>query len=331
MDVLSDVLSAVRLTGAIFFDNTLSEPWVAQAPRASAIASQVMPGTQYVFCFHALLEGSCWAELVDDDESEPLRLNAGDIVAFPMDDAHAFNSRPGMRVEPDLASFYRPIDRPLPFIVNQGRDGPSCRFVCGYLGCDIRPYNPFIKALPRRLYGRGTAGKGWLVALINHAVSETGRQHSGGETVLAKLAELLFVELIRQYVNELPPGSRGWLAGLRDPQVGAALQLIHGQPAREWTVESLARETGMSRSVFAQRFNEYTGESPMQYLARWRMQLAARRLENRQVSIAQAAAEVGYESEAAFNRAFKKVVGIPPGTWRRGRVGGPERIVVAAE
>jgi AraC-like DNA-binding protein len=148
--------------------------------------------------------------------------------------------------------------------------------------------------------------------------------------VLAKLAELLFVQVIRQYVDELPADSRGWLSGLRDPQTGHALQLIHGQPAADWTIETLARAVGMSRSAFAARFAHYVCDSPMQYLTRWRMQLAARKLENPLVSISQAAAEVGYESEAAFNRAFKKVVGVPPGTWRRGRAGA-ETISVAAE
>jgi AraC-like DNA-binding protein len=317
MDVLSDVLSAVRLTGAIFFDSTFRTQWVAEAPKASLIAEKVMPNSQYVFYFHTLLEGSCWAELTDGS-MEPIRLEAGDIIAFPMDDAHALCSTIGMRAEPDLAIYNHPIDKQLPYVKNDGSGPDSCRFVCGYLGCDISPYNPFIKSLPRVLHGRGTAAQGWLAHLIRHAVSETERRNAGGETVLAKLAELLFVEVIRQYVDELPIESRGWLSGLRDPQIGYALRLIHGRPAEDWTIERLAREIGLSRSAFADRFTHYTSVSPMQYLARWRMQLAVRRLEIPGVSIAQAGAEVGYESEAAFNRAFKKLVGMPPGAWRKG-------------
>jgi AraC-like DNA-binding protein len=316
MDVLSDVLAAVRLTGAIFFDNTFHEPWVAEAPKASAIAAAVMPGAQYVFFFHTLIEGSCWAELTDSSLA-PIRLHAGDIVAFPLDDAHAFCSSIGMRAKPDLAVYHHPVDRQLPYIVNDGSNAGTCRFICGYLGCDIHPYNPFISALPRVLHGRGTAGQGWLAQLVHHAVSETQSERPGGETVLAKLAELLFVEVLRDYVDSLPMDSRGWLSGLRDPQIGHALRLIHGQPAQNWTLEGLAREVGLSRSVFADRFTHYSSVSPMQYVARWRMQLAARRLETPGFSIAQAGAEVGYESEAAFNRAFKKVVGLPPGAWRR--------------
>jgi AraC-like DNA-binding protein len=319
MDVLSDVLAAVRLTGAIFFDSTFHEPWVAEAPKASAVAAAVMPTSQYVFFFHTLVEGSCWAELTDGS-LEPLRLHTGDIVAFPLDDAHTLCSSIGMRAKPDLAVYRTPVDRHLPYIVNDGASAGTCRFICGYLGCDIQPYNPFITSLPRVLHGRGTAGQGWLAYLVRHAVSETQSQRPGGETVLAKLAELLFVEVLREYVDTLPMDTRGWLSGLRDPQIGDALRLIHGQPAQNWTLEGLARAVGLSRSVFADRFTHYSGVSPMQYVARWRMQLAARRLETPGISIAQAGAEVGYESEAAFNRAFKKVVGLPPGAWRRGRL-----------
>ena len=304
MDVLSDVLTAVRLTGAIFFDSTFREPWVAEAPRASVIASKVMPNSQYVFFFHTLIEGSCWVEMTDGS-TEPLRLEAGDIVAFPMDDAHALCSAIGMRAKPDLAAYHHPIDRQLPYVVNEGSGTGSCRFVCGYLGCDVRPYNPFIKSLTLVLHGRGTA-----------------RGRPGGETVLAKLAELMFVQVIREYVEGLPQDARGWLSGLKDPHIGQALRLIHGQPAAEWTLEGLARAVGLSRTVFANRFSHYAGDPPMQYLARWRMQLAARLLESPGVSVAQAGAQVGYDSEAAFNRAFKKVVGLPPGTWRKGHVSG---------
>ncbi|WEK05367.1 MAG: AraC family transcriptional regulator [Candidatus Devosia phytovorans] len=316
MDVLSDVLAAVRLTGAVFFDTSFREPWVAEAPRTSAVAAAVMPGSQYVFFFHTLIEGSCWAQLADAP-AEPIRLEAGDIVAFPMDDAHSLSSSPGMHARPDLAVYRQPVDRQLPYVVNDGSGACTCRFICGYLGCDVLPYNPIINSLPRVMHGRGLASQAWLAQLIRHALSVSQNPRPGGETVLAKLAELLFVDLLRHHVDTLPPGSRGWLSGLRDPQVSHALQLIHGRPAENWTLEGLARAVGLSRSVFANRFAHYTQETPMQYVARWRMQLAARRLENSAVSIAQAGAEVGYGSEAAFNRAFKKLVGRPPGAWRK--------------
>ncbi|RYE48802.1 MAG: AraC family transcriptional regulator [Hyphomicrobiales bacterium] len=318
MDVLSDVLAAVRLTGAIFFDSTFRSEWVAEAPKASAIAHQVMPNAEHVFYFHTLLEGACWVELTDGS-MEPIRLQTGDVIAFPMDDAHVLCSTIGMRARPELAIFVHPIDRQLPYLINQGMGEESCRFVCGYLGCDITPYNPFISALPRVLLGRGAANQVWLSHLVNHAVSETKCHDAGGEIVLAKLAELLFIEVVRQHIDSLATGSPGWLSGLRHPQVGLALRLIHGRPSEEWTIERLAREVGLSRSVFADRFSHFAGVTPIQYLARWRMQLAARRLETPGIRVAQAGAEVGYISEAAFSRAFKKIVGTPPGSWRRTR------------
>lgn len=320
MDVLSDVLAAVRLTGAIFFDNTFRPPWVAETPEVSAFAQRVMPGAEHVFCFHTLLEGSCWAELTDGS-LDSIRLNAGDIIAFPKDLRHTLCSTQGMRAEPNLAIYTYPHDKELPYVTNQGGGADVCHFVCGYLGCDTRPFNPFFDALPRVLHAKGTAtGQGWLAHLVCQALSESGGRRAGGETVLAKLAELMFIEVIRQYVDSLPKESRGWLSGLRDAHVGHALRLIHGRPAADWTLEGLAREVGLSRSIFADRFTHYVGVPPIQYIGRWRMQLAARRLENPAVSIAQVGAEVGYESEAAFNRAFKKFVGMPPGAWRRSHV-----------
>lgn len=318
MDVLSDVLAAVRLTGAIFFDSTFRSEWVAEAPKASRIAQQVMPHAQYTFYFHTLLEGACWAELTDGS-TEPIRLRSGDVIAFPRDDAHVLCSTLGMRAQPELGIFVHPVDRQLPYVINQGEGEESCRFVCGYLGCDLTPYNPLIGALPNVLLGRGAAGQAWLSHLVDHAVSETDCHNAGGEIVLAKLAELLFIEIVRQHIEDLPPESRGWLSGLRHPQIGQALRLIHGRPAYDWTIEKLAHEVGLSRSVFAERFTHFACATPMQYLAHWRMQLATRRLETPGISVAQAGAEVGYESEAAFNRAFKKIVGTPPGSWRRER------------
>lgn len=316
MDVLSDVLAGVRLTGAIFFDSTFRKEWVAEAPKASIIADQVMPSSQYVFYFHTLLEGNCWAELTDGS-IDPIHLHAGDVVAFPMDDAHVLCSTVGMRAAPDMAMYVHPIDHQLPYVVNQGSGASTCHFVCGYLGCDVRPYNPFLSSLPRVLHGRAAASQGWLSHLVRHAVSETARHEPGGETILAKLAELLFIEVVRQHIDDLPAGSRGWLSSLRHPQIAQALRLIHGRPAEDWTIEALAHDVGLSRSVFADRFTHFVGMTPMQYLASWRMQLAARRLELPGTSVAEVGEEVGYESEAAFSRAFKKFVGVSPGTWRR--------------
>jgi AraC-like DNA-binding protein len=189
-------------------------------------------------------------------------------------------------------------------MIHGGGGDERTRFICGYLGCDARPFNPLLAGLPSMLCARKPAdGSGWVTDLFHLALAEGGSRRAGGETILAKLSELMFVEVIRRHLETLPEGSRGWLSGLRDPQVGAALGLIHARPTEDWTLERLAREVGLSRTIFAARFSSHVGISPMQYLARWRLQLAGRLLEQPGISIAQAGAEVGYESEAALNAA----------------------------
>jgi AraC-like DNA-binding protein len=319
MDVLSDVLRAVRLTGAVFFDMEAHSPWVGTTPASAVIAGIVMPDAEHVICFHALTAGSCWVALADSS-SPPMLLNVGDIVVVPKGDAHFLSSSPGMRGEIDLALYREAAGgpRPRPHVVNQTAGGAeACHFVCGYLGCDLRPFNPLLDALPRLFYARASAAsQGWLVSLMRAVVAETEDERAGRETILARAAELLFIEILRKHIGELPEDSRGWLSGLRDRHVGAALRLIHGRPAQDWTLEALARDVGLSRSAFAERFNTYVGAPPIEYLGRWRMQLAARLLDQG-TSIADAAVQVGYESEATFNRAFKRFVGTPPGAWRR--------------
>ena len=318
MDVLSDVLRAVRLTGAIFFDVDARAPWVAATPEASKIAGSVMPEAEHVIMFHAVTEGACWLEL-DDNQKPPIRLALGDIVVLPMGEAHAFCSAPGMRGQPNLGLYYRPADQPLPFSIGlNASDGERTRFVCGYLGCDARPFNPILPALPQVLHARASEGTGYLTQLIKLAVDETAARRAGGETVLSKVAELMFVEVVRRYIDLLPADASNWLAGLRDAHVSNALRLMHARPAEQWSLERLSHEVGLSRSVFAERFAHFVHHTPMQYLTRWRMQLDTRLLEQPGIAIAQIASEVGYESEAAFNRAFKKCVGVPPGAWRRG-------------
>jgi AraC-like DNA-binding protein len=320
MDVLSDVLNAVRLTGAIFFERHLQAPWVGESPNSAAIAAMVMPEAQHVISFHAILSGACWAALAGNAESSK-QFNAGDIVIHPLGDANVLSSAPGMRGTPDLQEYSRPTDRPLPIVTRLNNDGAEyCHLVCGYFGCDARPFNPLLDALPRMLISQmSAAGQSWLSNMLRLAAEEAQRSSAGSESLLAKLAELMFVEVVRKHIMQLPEDSRGWLSGLKHRHIGQALRLIHGQPARPWTLAELAEEVGLSRSVFADRFAHYVGISPMHYLARWRMQLATRRLAAPGVSIAQVGVEVGYESEAAFNRAFKKYVGMPPGSWRKGK------------
>jgi AraC-like DNA-binding protein len=333
VDVLSDVLSAIRLTGAVFFDVEAFSPWVSQTPRAETFRRAVMPNAEHVIAFHVVMVGSCWAEL--PDVMPPMRLNAGDFVVVPMGDDHVLSSAPGMRGEADLSMYRRPTDRcqPVPFLINEGGGPGHDHFICGYLGCDVRPFNPLLDALPRMFHASvSPATQDWLLSLVRAAAAESARGTAGGEVMLARLAELMFVEVLRKHISGLPEDSRGWCSGIRDLQVGTALHLMHDRPASPWTVERLAREVGMSRSGFAERFSSFVGVPPMQYLSRWRLQVAANLLTGRRMSVAEAAAEVGYESEAAFNRAFKKFVGLPPGTWRKRRgdsagIGGHQAVV----
>lgn len=320
MDVLSDVLRAVRLTGAVYFDVRARAPWVAESPATPSICNSVMPESEHVIAFHIMLDGWCWAQLADESEP-PVRLEAGDAVIFAHGEDHYMSSELGRRSKPDMQMYYRPIDRPLPFVVKEfGGDGEPARFVCGYLGCDARPFNPILDALPRKLHVRASTTGGMITNdLIRVALQEHEAPRAGGETILSKLSELMFLQAVRQHIDGLPPESTGWLSGLRDRHISTALRVMHAKPEENWTLEALAREAGMSRSAFAERFVEIMGVPPMQYLANWRLQRAARLLEQPTISIAQAAAAVGYESEAAFNRAFKKQVGLPPGAWRRAR------------
>jgi AraC-like DNA-binding protein len=248
-------------------------------------------------------------------------MNAGDVVVFPGGASNIMASSPELRGKPDLAIYYRPVDTHLPFTMISDNGGSErTRIICGYLGCDARPYNPLLSALPALMCVRKPAdGSTWVTDLLRLALAEGGSKRSGTESILARLSEVMFVEVIRRHIESLPEGASGWLSGLRDPHIGMALRLIHARPAKQWTLEHLAQEVGLSRTVFAARFADYVGAPPMQYVARWRLQLASRLLEQAGVSIGQTSAEVGYESEAAFNRAFKKYVGVPPGEWRRRR------------
>jgi AraC-like DNA-binding protein len=315
-DVLSDVLRAIRLSGAVYFDFELSSPWVASAPPSSEIAAMVMPGAERVIEYHLMARGSGWVEVAGQP---PIRLNEGDVIVFPQGDAHILSSAPGMRATPDMSMFGRPTT-PLPLAYDLGGGGPDrARIVCCFLGFDERPFNPLLAALPRVIHlsaAAHDAAAGWLATLLNIAVRESGSARAGSENILSRLSELMFVEALRRYLEALPPTETGWLAGLRDPIIGQALAALHAGPTEEWTVVRLGRLVGVSRSVFAERFTEMVGQPPMQYLALWRMQLAARLLtEGGQV--AAVAAAVGYESEAAFSRAFKRLVGQAPAAWRR--------------
>jgi AraC-like DNA-binding protein len=310
----------------VFFDVTARSPWVAEAPPSAQIAGKVTPGAQHAIEYHVVTQGSCWISLVDDAAFTPVQLDEGDIAVIPHGDAHVVSSAPGMRAEPALEIHRRPQDdEDLPFRLRTGGDGPGdAHLICGFFSCDVRPFNPLLAALPRFMrFGReaSRASGGRLDQFIRFAAAEAGARRAGSQSILNRLSELMFVEIIRLHMDQLPPsGETGWLAGLRDPMVGRALTLLHARPAHAWTLEELSAETGASRSALAERFAQLVGCAPIQYLTQWRMQIAAKRLAEPGVKVATVAFEVGYASEAAFSRAFKKVVGRSPGQWRTGPV-----------
>jgi AraC-like DNA-binding protein len=318
MDALSDVLRAVRLTGAVFFDVQASEPWVAETPQGESIVGRIFPGADHLISYHVITGGACWGGLIGQ---APLHLSAGDVIVFPHGDAHVMSSAPGLRDEPDLSKFRRPAEGQLPFSISMGDTRPDpAHLVCGFLACDARPFNPLLSALPPVIRVSDRAG-GAIGAFVQFALTESKEPRLGGESVLGRLSELMFVDVIRRHLESLPADRTDWLAGLREPFVGRALAALHGSPARDWTLEALARDVGLSRSALAERFTQFVGQPPMQYLANWRMQLAANYLTSGTDSVADVAERVGYESEAAFSRAFKKMVGTPPSHWRKHRNG----------
>ncbi|HJU43999.1 MAG TPA: AraC family transcriptional regulator [Vicinamibacterales bacterium] len=320
VDVLSDVLRTVKLTGALFFPLHASSPWADEIPAAAVFAPAVLRGAQHVVSYHIVMRGACWATLRD---RPPVSLAAGDIFVVPHGDPYVMSSAPGMRSEASadaVLSFFRDMAAgSAPSVLTEGGGGPErADLVCGFLACDIRPFNPVLETLPHLVHlPRIVAAHDHLSHLIEFALTESRQPRSGAQCVVLRLSEVLFVEVIRRYVDGLRPSQTGWLAGLRDPIVGRALALLHGGPAASWTLERLAREIGTSRSALADRFSELVGQPPMRYLAHWRMQLAARLLADGSAKVAAIARDVGYDSEEAFSRAFKKIVGVAPATWRR--------------
>jgi AraC-like DNA-binding protein len=318
MDALSDVLRAVRLSGAFFFDVHAHTPWVAETPEGKTVVDAMFPGSDHLVSYHLIMSGGCWLEL---EGEVPVKLSAGDIIVMPHGDRHVLTTEVGKRNTPEMALYRMPDDGQLPVTISVGVEGgDEAHFVCGFLGCDSRPYNPLLTALPRYIHIADHAS-GALGAYFRAALAES-KGRMGGASMLGRISELMFVDVIRRHLESLPADRTNWLSGLRDPYVGRALTALHADPARDWSLETLAQIAALSRSAFAERFNEYVGHPPMQYLTNWRMQLATNYLRNGTETIASVANRVGYDSEAAFSRAFKKAVGAPPSEWRNTHVTG---------
>lgn len=334
-DTLSDVLRSVRLRSAVFYYVSCGNHWAAEAPGSRGIAPTVLPGADHVIDYHVVTKGECWAAVVGQP---PLKLRRGDIVMLPHGDAHVMSSAPGLRADLSTSWFHELKLHRRPFrvaydgvtgpLVNPAAQSPTelrddtsaTTLVCGFIGCDIRPFNPLIATLPRLLHLPANGAGGWNEQFVQLAVAESNSKRPGSEALLERMSEMMFVDAVRRYVDSLPPDSYGWLAGLRDRFVGRALALLHEMPALDWNLDELSKQVGLSRSALHERFVALIGQPPMQYLTNWRMQLASRLLRDTQSSVASIALEVGYDSEAAFARAFKRLVGAPPAAWRRGQL-----------
>ncbi|ATE61625.1 AraC family transcriptional regulator [Thauera sinica] len=325
-DTLSDLLGTVRLRGAVFYYVSCWRDWAAEAPPACEIADAVLPGAEHVMEFHVVARGGGWAAV---SGCAPVRLEAGDIVVFPHGDGHVMSSAPHVRPERREAAWVfatRHEPKPMPIAYHHGVSTPGSTepnddadtvLVCGFLGCDLRPFNPLVAALPRLLHLPAARAGGWVSRVIDQAAQESAERRPGANAVLEKLAETMFVDTARRYLDSLPEDATGWLAGLRDRYVGRALALLHAFPDRPWTIDELGHQVGLSRSALHERFMQFLAQPPMHYLANWRIQLGSRLLRETNRTVASIALDVGYDSEAAFSRAFKRLVGTPPATWRR--------------
>ena len=315
MDALTEILKSLRLEGAVFFNAEFTAPWAFRSPPSSEVAAFLRKGSRHVIIYHLVLAGRARGQV--EHSTRYLDLIPGDIVVFPHGDPHIFsNGRPASIV--DIGKQLKEVFSQGMSLLRDGGGGESTSFVCGYMECD--------RELCKNLLGglssvfkvnilNDHAGQ-WMENSIKFAAEQASANLAGSEAVLARLSEALFAETLRRYMLELPAEQTGWLAGARDPGVGAALAHLHRAPQYRWTIAGLAQHVGMSRSVLAERFRHYLGEPPMTYLSRWRLQLGARMLRSTSHSVARIAGEVGYESESAFNRAFKREFGAPPARFR---------------
>ena len=310
-DVLSDVLRTVRLSGSLQFCFMPSGAWQTEG-KAGLKSLAENPST--AMPFHILVEGTCWLRM----EGRESVLAAGDVVAFPFATAHQLGAGSDGRPVTPVDDLPPKPWREIP-VLRYGEEQRRVRLLCGYLQCDAVNFPPLRNALPPLLHVRtgGADGADWLRATIEQMVAEVDRPRTGGLSMLERLTEITFIELLRYQIMAAKPGSVGWLAGLADPALGRCLSLIHDEPGREWSVPSLSAASGLSRSTLAERFETMLDTSPMRYVRDWRLCLASVSLSTTAKSIAAIAHEAGYGTEAAFSRAFSRTYGVPPAAWRQ--------------
>jgi AraC-like DNA-binding protein len=332
MDVLSEVLRVVRLSGVIHFNAEFSEPWAIISSEPAVLRTRL--GAESVTPFHVFVGGHCLVRL---DKLEPIRIQTGDVIVLPRGDQHVMASDLSVPPVP-TRDIYPGASSDSIAVVRHGGGGESARLICGFLHSDQR-FDPLLNSLPPALCVRTridglmleTLGPdGWSTqrlsnpheaglwqSSLHYLIRETGEPGPGNRAVLARLSEFLFMEVLRWQLRTSAERDSSWLAGLHDPHVGRALQLMHAEPARAWTVDDLAAQSALSRAALGKKFAGLVGHSPMQYLAAWRMHLARNLLRESKLSVGEIAERVGYESEAAFNRAFHRIIGAPPASWRR--------------
>lgn len=317
MDALSEILRVIRLDSAIYFNAELSAPCCLASPDARLLAPMFTHGGGHVIIYHLISDGRAFVQLHDGAR---VPLSAGDIVTFPHGDSHLLGSGDGIEPIDVRTALPGVLERGLE-LLHIGGGGARSRLICGFLSCDPQLGQAFLGGLPPliKINIREDPSGQWLENSLEFSVTQAGRREPGGDAMLAKLSEAVFAETLRRFVRHLPDDQTGWLAGARDPDVGRVLTLLHQRAADPWTIAALAKEVGLSRTVLTERFRHFLGEPPMTYLIRWRLRLGARALMTTNRSVAQIAAETGYESEAAFNRAFKREYGLPPARYRRER------------
>ena len=312
LDLLSDVLRRVRLASAVFLRGEFSAPWAFESTDAATLCAVVRPGAKRLVLFHVVVHGKCRISIAS---GEAALAQAGDAVVLPYCDQHTMGHPEGAAPVPIASLMPMPPWKEMPVVRIEGGGEPT-RILCGYLHCDDLLFNPLLHALPRLIHVRPTSPQAaqWREASLRY-VLEQSRQ-PGGDALLRGLPELVLADCLRQHVLELPAQQRGWLGALKDPALACVLTLLHAQPQHDWTVEELARRAAVSRSVLAERFKHTLGVTPMRYLAQWRLQIASELLKTSDLNLAALAERVGYDSEAAFSRAFKRHVGVSPASWR---------------
>ena len=310
-DTLSDVLSAVRLSGGMFFRVQVREPYAVGASGVAEVLEAHAPDATHVMPFHLVTRGRMWFDI---EGADSVCLDEGDIVVLPHGAPHSVTDTPGRPAIP-VGDLGHAIEGTPPTL-RWGGNGAEAGAVCGFFRSEGRVFNPLIESLPEVLVIRRRADRAaWVAATLERTFNETLETRPGSSALVERLTELLFIEVVQRYVEE--QDARGWLGALNDPVVGKSLALLHAEPARHWSLDDLASAVGASKSMLSQRFTDALARSPMRYLAAWRMEVASHLLLNSRDSIATIASAVGYESEAAFNRAFRRHVGEPPAAWRR--------------